>query len=54
MKPIQAEGSAGELLKSEYDEWPARIICFAFSISPTAFVNMMNRATSDNLSREAA
>lgn len=32
-------------LKDEYDEWLARIICFAFSISPQPFVREMNRAT---------
>ena len=54
MKSMQSKGSAGELLKSEYDEWLARIICFAFSVSPAAFVRMMNRSTSENLSQEAA
>ena len=32
-------------MKDEYDEWLARIICFAFSISPQPFVKQMNRAT---------
>jgi hypothetical protein len=31
-------------IKDEYDEWLARIICFAFSLPPTAFVKQMNRA----------
>jgi len=35
------------LLKDAYDEFLARIICFAFSISPQPFVSMMNRATAD-------
>ena len=34
-------------LKDAYDEYLARIICFAFSISPQPFVSMMNRATAD-------
>ncbi len=34
-------------LKSAYDEWLARIICFAFSISPQAFVDHMSRATAE-------
>jgi hypothetical protein len=32
-------------LKGAYDEWLARVICFAFSVSPQAFVDHMNRAT---------
>jgi hypothetical protein len=33
-------------LKDEYDEWLARVICFAFSLAPTALVKAMNRASS--------
>lgn len=36
------------LLKDEFDEWLARVICYAFSLSPAAFVKQMNRATADN------
>lgn len=32
-------------LKDDYDEWLARVICFAFSIEPTPFVKQQNRAT---------
>ncbi len=32
---------------SAFDEWVARIVCFAFSISPQSFVKMMNRATGE-------
>lgn len=32
-------------LKNPMDEWLARVVCFAFSVSPQAFVAMMNRAT---------
>jgi hypothetical protein len=39
MKPPQ--------LTDAFDEFLARIICFAFSISPQPFVSMMNRATAD-------
>lgn len=38
------------LLKDEFDEWLAKIICFAFSISPHAFIKMMNRASAEDLS----
>lgn len=31
-------------LKTEMDEWLARIICFAFSYPPTAFVHLSNRS----------
>ena len=34
-----------ELLKDAFDEWLARICCFAFSIPPQPFVKEMNRAT---------
>ena len=34
-------------LKNDYDEWLARVVCFAFSISPQPFVEHMNRATAD-------
>lgn len=39
--------------KNAFDEWLARICCFAFSIPPTAFVKEMNRATSES-AKEAA
>ena len=32
-------------LKDEFDEWLARIVCFAFSIEPTPFIKQMNRST---------
>lgn len=32
-------------LFGQAEEWLARVVCFAFSISPQAFVKMMNRAT---------
>jgi len=36
-----------DALKDEFDEWLARIVCYAFSLPPTAFVKQMNRATAD-------
>ena len=36
-----------ETLKDEMDEWLARVVCYAFSISPQAFVQKMNRATAE-------
>lgn len=32
-------------IKDEFDEWLARVVCYAFSLPPTAFVRQMNRAT---------
>ena len=33
-------------LKDQYDEWLARLICYAFSVPVTPFVSQVNRATS--------
>lgn len=34
-------------LKNEFDEWLARVVCFAFSLPPTAFVKQQNRSTAE-------
>lgn len=34
-------------LKDDFDEWLARVVCFAFSLPPTPFVRQMNRATAE-------
>ncbi len=39
--------------KDEFDEWLARIVCYAFSLPPTAFTPQVNRATAQT-SQEAA
>jgi hypothetical protein len=39
--------------KDDFDEWLARIICFAFSVPPQWAVKLMNRATADNQSEQA-
>src|SRR6266550_2458439 len=31
--------------KDEFDEWLARIVCYAFSLPPSAFTPQVNRAT---------
>jgi hypothetical protein len=41
------------VLKDPYDEWLARIIAFAFSISPQALVAQMNRATAETANAQA-
>jgi HK97 family phage portal protein len=34
-------------LKGAFDEWLARIVCYAFSVSPQAFVAQINRSTGE-------
>jgi hypothetical protein len=41
-------------LKDQYDEWLARVICYAFSVPASAFVTQVNRATSETLRTQAA
>ena len=48
--PIDTKPAA---LKDEMDEWLARIVCFAFSVSPTPFIKSQNRATADNAKEQA-
>ena len=50
VKPFDTKEHA---LKDEYDDWLARIICFAFSISPTALVKENNRATAQTVQKAA-
>jgi hypothetical protein len=35
-------------LKDDFDEWLARVVCYAFSASAAPFTKQMNRATADN------
>ncbi len=35
------------VLKDDFDEWLARVVCFAFSLPPTPFVKQTNRATAE-------
>lgn len=49
--PIDTKAAA---LKDEYDEWLARVVCYAFGVSPQAFVKQMNRATADTAKDIAA
>ncbi len=41
-------------LKDMYDEWLARVICYAFSVPASAFITQVNRATSETLRAQAA
>jgi SPP1 gp7 family putative phage head morphogenesis protein len=36
------------VLKDDFDEWLARVVCFAFSIAPTPFIKSVNRATAES------
>jgi len=40
-------------LKDQYDEWLARVICYAFSVAATPFVAQVNRATSETMRMQA-
>jgi hypothetical protein len=42
-----------QLLKDDFDEWLARIVCFAFSIEPTPFVKQANRATAETARQQS-
>ena len=41
------------MLMGPFDEWIARVVCFAFSLPPTAFVQQQNRATADTAAATA-
>lgn len=41
-------------LMDEFDEWLARVVCYAFSVSPQPFVKMMNRGTAESAAQVAA
>jgi Phage portal protein len=40
-------------LKDDFDEWLARVVCYAFSLPPNAFTRQTNRATAETM-QEAA
>jgi hypothetical protein len=40
-------------LKDQYDEWLARLICYAFSVPASPFVSSVNRATGETLRLQA-
>ena len=41
------------LLKDEFDEWLARVICYCFSLPPTPFVKAMNRSSAEQADQTA-
>jgi hypothetical protein len=40
-------------LSSDLDEWLARIVCWAFSISPQALIKQVNRATAETAKEQS-
>jgi len=51
--PNKIKFTQEQALKDMYDEWLARVVCFAFSISPTMLVKETNRATADTVQETA-
>ena len=41
------QGFKDSPLKDEFDEWLARVACFAFSLPPTPFIKAMNKSTAE-------
>jgi len=41
-------------LKDEYDEWLARVICYCFSLPPTALIRQTNRNVAETVKETAA
>jgi SPP1 gp7 family putative phage head morphogenesis protein len=40
-------------LKDQFDEWLARVCCYAFGVSPSAFTAQVNRATAESAKEQA-
>jgi hypothetical protein len=53
MKPFDIKNSSGESLWSQRDETLIRLVCYAYSVSPTPFVKQTNRATAQNAQQSA-
>jgi len=43
----------GAVLKDDFDEWIARFVCYAFSVSSQWAVKMMNRSTAESAAQQA-
>lgn len=48
MKPFDIKNSSGESLWSQRDETLIRLACYAYNVSPTPFVKMLNRSTAQS------
>lgn len=53
MKPFDIKNANGEALKADIDEWWARLICYAYGVSPQPFIRMMNRSTAQSAQQQA-
>lgn len=53
VKNIKEFKSEESLLKTPFDEWIARILCFNFGVSPTPFIQSVNRATAETAEEKA-
>lgn len=53
MKPFDIKNANGEGLFGKIDEFWARLICFAFSVAPTPFIQQNNRATAQTAQETA-
>lgn len=51
-KVVLTKGAETQL-KDDYDEWLAKIICYAFSIPPSALIKQLNRASSEQMAESA-
>jgi len=51
--PGQITFAKKDMLLDQFEEWRARIVAFCFSLPPTAFVKMMNRASGQQQQRQA-
>ena len=48
MKPFDIKNSSGENLYGSWDETMIRLACYAYSVSPSPFIKMLNRSTAQN------
>ncbi len=53
IKGVVLPKDAAVMLKDEADEWFSRIICFAFSIPPSALMKQVNRASGEQMAETA-
>jgi hypothetical protein len=48
MKPFELRNASGQNLWSQRDETLIRVCCYAYSVSPSPFIQMMNRSVAQN------
>jgi hypothetical protein len=53
MKPFDVKNSSGESLWSQRDETLIRLACYAYSVSPSPFIKMLNRSVAQNAQQMA-